>query len=88
MTDPNRAERLWLAIAGATLWVLCVGGKAEEDLPESTFLDLTEALRSHRKRRKATTLRTISLFRRGLYAILVALLHQDTLPFGTLRPDP
>ena len=40
---------------------------------------------------KATTysgLRTVSLFRRGLYAILVALLRQDTLPFGTLKPDP
>ena len=88
MTDPNRAERLWLAIAVATLWLLCVGGEAEENLPESTFLDLTEALRTQRKRRKATSLRTVSLFRRGLYAILVALLRQDTLPFGTLRPDP
>ena len=29
MTDPDRASRLWLAIAVATRWV--VGGEGEED---------------------------------------------------------
>lgn len=45
MTDPQRVERLWLAIAVATMWVLRVGGQCEEpsaptpelpELPEST----------------------------------------------------
>ena len=30
MTDPQRVERLWLAIAVATMWVLRVGGQYEE----------------------------------------------------------
>jgi DDE family transposase len=30
MTDPQRVERLWLAIAVATMWVLRVGGQCEE----------------------------------------------------------
>ena len=35
MTDPKRAERLWLAIAVATLWLVSVGGNTEN--PQSPF---------------------------------------------------
>ena len=35
MSDPQRAERLWLAVAVATLWVLAVGGEAEDQWPTS-----------------------------------------------------
>ncbi len=41
MTDPDRAARLWLAVAVATLWLLSVGGAAEASVPESTLLDVT-----------------------------------------------
>ena len=34
MRDPERAARLWLAVAVATLWLLSVGGVAEDDIPE------------------------------------------------------
>lgn len=34
MTDPNRVERLWLAIAIATGWLLSVGGEARSDPPD------------------------------------------------------
>jgi hypothetical protein len=37
MTDPARAERLWLAIAIATWWLLSVGGEAEAAIPTTTF---------------------------------------------------
>ncbi len=37
MTDPARAERLWLAIAIATWWLLSVGGEAEAGLPPPRF---------------------------------------------------
>ena len=30
MKDPQRAARLWVAIAVATLWVVSVGGQAEK----------------------------------------------------------
>jgi hypothetical protein len=36
MTKPERAARLWLAVAVATLWLLSVGGEAEETIPAST----------------------------------------------------
>ncbi len=43
MTDPERAERLWLAIAVATLWVVSVGGES----PSKEFGDLApDAYRS------------------------------------------
>ena len=35
MTDPQRAERLWLAIAVATLWVVSLGGKADGSIREN-----------------------------------------------------
>ena len=49
MDDPNRAARLWLAVAVASLWLLLVGGEAEEDIPDSTLHDLTPALATQRR---------------------------------------
>jgi len=43
MSDPQRAARLWLAVAVATVWLLSVGGLAEETLPVSTLLPLADA---------------------------------------------
>ena len=37
MVDPERAERLWLAIAVATLWAVSVGGEADANLPVSSL---------------------------------------------------
>src|SRR5271170_1447927 len=42
ITDPQRLERLWLAMALATLWVLKVGG--EEELKEQTRREEREAV--------------------------------------------
>ena len=41
MTQPERAARLWLAGAVATLWLLRVGGAADETIPASTVRDVT-----------------------------------------------
>ena len=41
MSHPDRAARLWLAVAVATLWLLSVGGEADETIPASTLLDVT-----------------------------------------------
>src|SRR5262249_19563034 len=40
MTDPARAERLWLVLAVATLWVVSVGGQPGAALPPSGFQPL------------------------------------------------
>ena len=88
MTQPARAARLWLAVAVATRWLLSVGGMAEETIPESTRLDVSAALASQRRPRRATRLRLVSIFRRGWITILVALLTQALLPLGAFRPEP
>jgi hypothetical protein len=88
MTQPERAARLWLAVAVATLWLLSVGGAAEEAIPASTLLDVTAVLGHQRRQRRATRLRLVSIFRRGWITILVALLRQTPLPLGTLLPEP
>ena len=42
MTHPQRAERLWLAIAVATLYLVSIGGQAEANLPASSLPPLNE----------------------------------------------
>jgi Transposase DDE domain len=88
MTHPARAARLWLAVAVATLWLLSVGGVAEETIPGSTLLDVSDALAHQRRQRRATRLRLVSIFRRGWITIVVALLRQTPLPLGAFRPEP
>jgi hypothetical protein len=86
MTHPERAARLWLAVAVATLWLLSVGGVAEETIPASTRLDVTATLARQRRSRQATRLRLVSIVRRGWITILVALLDHVPLPLGGLSP--
>jgi hypothetical protein len=88
MTDPQRAARLWLAVAVATLWVLSVGEMAEETIPESTLLPLTADEFPASRPRRATQLRLVSVFRRGWITILVALINQRHLPRGRFKPEP
>jgi hypothetical protein len=87
MTDPQRAARLWLAVAVATLWLLSVGGAAEETIPVGTLLALP-AIPPLLRPRQATRLRRVSVFRQGWQCILVALLHQRRLPIGRSVPEP
>jgi hypothetical protein len=88
MTDPQRAARLWLAVAVATLWLLSVGGLAEETIPESTLMPLTADDVPAVHARRATQLRLVSVFRRGWITILMALLNQRHLPRGRFKPEP
>ncbi len=87
MTDPERATRLWLAIAVATLWVVSVGSQAEDALPASSFDDLPP---SHIARRVSirSKPRVLACFRRGILAILIALLNSLPLPLGYFKPEP
>jgi hypothetical protein len=87
MTTPQRAARLWLAVAVATLWLLSVGGVAEETIPDRTRLEVSAALVGHRRQRRATRLRLVSIFRRGWITVLVALLNQAPLPLGAFLPE-
>jgi Transposase DDE domain len=88
MSDPQRAARLWLAVAVATLWLLSVGGMAEDTVPESTLLPLAESAGPLARPRRATRLRLVSIFRQGWITILVALLNHRRLPQGSFVPEP
>ena len=88
MSDPQRAARLWLAVAVATLWLLSVGGMAEETIPVSTLLPLAADGCPPARPRRATQLRLVSVFRQGWITILVALLNQRRLPLGRFVPEP
>jgi hypothetical protein len=88
MSDPQRAARLWLAVAVATLWLLSVGGLAEETIPASTLLPLASADGPPSRPQRATQLRLVSVFRQGWIAILVALFNQRPLPLGRFVPEP
>jgi hypothetical protein len=88
MTKPERAARLWLAVAVATLWLLSVGGEAEETIPASTVPDVTALIPTPPRMRRATRLRLMSVFRRGWTLILVALLEQAPRPMGRFVPEP
>jgi len=103
MTDPRRAERLWLAVSVATLWLLSVGGEAEAmaeeadaSTPDIVFPDIVECLgqctpqsvAKPRRQRKAARLRLVSIFRRGWITILVSLIRHEPLPLGRFIPEP
>jgi len=88
ITDAKRAERFWLAIAVATLWVVSVGSEAETTLPASSFDDLPATHIARRRSTKRSRPRLLSCFRRGVVTILAALIAGRPLPLGRFYPAP
>ena len=82
MTDPQRAARLWLVVALATLWLLSVGGYAEETILLATFPDLIDCSPPPTKTRQ------VSIFQRGWTLILAALITHSPVPLGYFVPEP
>lgn len=83
MDDPARAERLWLAVAVATWWLLSVGGEADAKILAET---MEQAPQTQGKRRPPW--RLIAIFRRGSNQIMAALLHHQKIPLGKGIPEP
>jgi hypothetical protein len=83
MTDPERAERLWLAMAVATWWLLSVGGESEANVRIETLPQLPGSAR-----RGSSRWRVTGIFRQGWCRILAALLRHDPLPMGHGCPEP
>lgn len=83
MHDPARAERLWLAVAIATWWLLTVGGEADAERPIETLDEVP-----HTQRNRQPRWRLIAVFHRGWNLILGALMSHDPLPFGEGKPEP
>ena len=100
MTDPARAERLWLVLAVATWWCLRVGGEAEAEgavpvetvgpLPESAATGPARprpgAAATERGRREPA--REVSVFVRGQIAIINTLIRDGELRLGQTLPEP
>jgi hypothetical protein len=84
MHDAARAERLWLAMAVATLWMVRVGGEDEvasgEPLPDWEVFAASERPRTRRWR-------LVSVFQRGWVTIMATLLNHGRLPLGQLHPE-
>ena len=74
MSDPARAERLWAALALATLWLLELGGVADAAIRPETIPACAAPRRRH------------SVFRQGQAALAAALLG-GTAPAGRFRPQ-
>jgi len=83
MTDPDRAERLWLAIAIATWWLLSVGGEAEAAIPTTTFPTVPGS-----PRRQGRRWRLVGIFRHGWSLIIAAIFNHQPLPIGHGCPEP
>lgn len=82
MENPARAERLWLAVALATWWLLSVGGETDAQVPRETMSHVPNTQRSRKPR-----WRLIGVFRQGWNHILAAMLKGGPLPFGTGKPE-
>jgi hypothetical protein len=81
--SPERAARMWLAVAVATLWLVSLGGQADEAIVECTVPELITV----KRRRSGTHWRATGVFRRGAVLILMALLDHVILPVGRFIPE-
>jgi hypothetical protein len=84
MGDPQRAQRLWLAMAVATLWLLRVGGSDFATQARQT----QESAPLQHEQPCPKCCRTSSVFARGQRVILMALLKHRRLPLGQWLPQP
>ena len=73
MTDPKRAERLWLVISIALLWLTAVGDSQMPTL---------------HGQRTGTPKRRLSAPVQGWITLILSLLRGEPLPYGHLNPYP
>lgn len=75
LLDANRAERLWLAIAVATLWMVMLGGDAENQLLPSPLEPLPSQHIAFSQPLPRQPLRQVSCFLQGLLTLIANLLN-------------
>ncbi|MFN6273952.1 MAG: transposase [Microcystis sp.] len=74
LLDPERAERLWLAMAVATLWMVMPGGEAENQSPEANLEKLPPQHTVFSKTLLLKPLRQLSCFLLGSITLVADLL--------------
>ncbi len=82
MTDVERASRLWLAMAVATLWMVAVGGEHEAQ-EQAARPQESQAFDPNKRPRH----RELSCFRRGQGVILASLLRGERPSLGSFVPE-
>jgi hypothetical protein len=85
MKDPGRAERLWLALAVTTLWLVAVAGEGDQSIPVETVGRLAKAGKKPTGPVKGQ--REHRVFLDGLAVLLAALLKRTGLPPWRLDPE-
>ncbi len=101
MTDPDRAGRMWLAIAVATHWVVAVGGAEDAGHgPVETMPALKLGARGDRPESGAAASepkhhwespgspRLVSVLRKGLATVLAALIMGRAVVLSSGYPEP
>lgn len=86
MEDPARAERHWLVMAVATLWVVSVGGEIDASRPASTLEALPDTHIARRRNLGRKKPRKMSCFACGILTITVFLLQGHAFPSGQFIP--
>ena len=102
MTDPSRAERLWLVLAVGTWWCLLVGGEAESEGPVPTLELLPQPARDAGRPRPdprppvaaaageagGGPVRRVSVFVLGRVVLVNTLVREGRLRLGRALPEP
>jgi hypothetical protein len=88
MSDPDRAARLWLALAVSTLWVVSVGGELDAKLQECSLSHLPLTHIARKTKTHSFQARKISCFARGIMNVLTTLINQRPISLGKLIPEP
>ena len=90
MSDATRVERVWAAMAVATVWAVEVGGLADHEERAETVPPVgpsRDRRRTRRSNRPGDRRRRVRVFVRGLAAILAGLLDGQ-LRTGRFVPEP
>jgi hypothetical protein len=88
MSDPQRAARLWLALAVASLWVVSLGGEAEALAPNYDLSNLPLTHIARRTLSHPSRPRIHSCFARGLIKVLLTIINQKNVALGAFIPEP
>jgi hypothetical protein len=91
MLDPQRAERLWLALAVGTLWVVGVGSQAEISRPSTHREHLSPrhtARQTAGSGTKGPRGRELSCLTRGRLCLLASVWRAEPWPQAALWPEP
>lgn len=87
LREPGRAERHWLAMAVATLWMVTVGGEADKKPPQSLFEQLPQTHIAKQRCRGSHGGRQLSCFQQGLLTVVANLLNGMPIVLGRLFPQ-